>query len=81
MHSGSLFSPTREWSTRCAAGCSAPADAEDATQETFLKLAKAAGQVERNLAAWLYASALRTSSNRFRANAARQFRTPQAAAG
>jgi len=24
MHSGSLFSPTREWSTRRAAGCSAP---------------------------------------------------------
>jgi RNA polymerase sigma factor (sigma-70 family) len=36
-------------------------DAEDATQETFLKLAQNAGRIRSNAAAWLHACALRTS--------------------
>ncbi|MDX2147890.1 MAG: sigma-70 family RNA polymerase sigma factor [Planctomycetota bacterium] len=37
------------------------ADAEDAAQETFLKLARAARQIRSNAGAWIHACALRTS--------------------
>ncbi|MBY0311794.1 MAG: RNA polymerase sigma factor [Phycisphaerales bacterium] len=37
------------------------ADAEDAAQETFLKLARGAGAIRSNAAAWLHACAIRTS--------------------
>lgn len=37
------------------------ADAEDAAQETFLKLARSAGSIRSNAAAWLHACAVRTS--------------------
>lgn len=37
------------------------ADAEDAAQETFLKLARGAGTIRSNAAAWLHACAVRTS--------------------
>ena len=37
------------------------ADAEDAAQETFLKLAKHAGTIRSNVGAWLHAAAVRTS--------------------
>jgi RNA polymerase sigma factor (sigma-70 family) len=36
-------------------------EAEDATQETFLKLAQNAGRIRSNAAAWLHACALRTA--------------------
>ena len=36
-------------------------DAEDATQEAFLKLAQHAGSITSNAAAWLHACALRAS--------------------
>lgn len=39
------------------------ADAEDAAQETFLKLAREAGNIKRNLASWLYSCAVHTSLN------------------
>jgi RNA polymerase sigma factor (sigma-70 family) len=42
-------------------------DAEDAAQETFLKLARRAGEVRSNVAAWLHACALRTSIDLLRA--------------
>lgn len=47
------------------------ADAEDAAQETFLKLARRAGEIRSNLAAWLHACALRTSIDLLRAQATR----------
>ena len=37
------------------------ADAQDATQETFLKLAREAGRIRTNAAAWLHTCAVRTS--------------------
>ncbi len=37
------------------------ADAEDAAQETFLKLARGAGAIRSNATAWLHACAVRTS--------------------
>lgn len=43
------------------AGAAGLADAEDATQETFLRLARAAGAIRSNAAAWLHACAVRTS--------------------
>jgi RNA polymerase sigma factor (sigma-70 family) len=42
-------------------------DAEDAAQETFLKLARRAGEIRSNVAAWLHACALRTSIDLLRA--------------
>lgn len=42
-------------------------DAEDAAQETFLKLARRAGEIRSNVAAWLHACALRTSIDILRA--------------
>jgi len=50
------------------------ADAEDATQETFIKLAKAAGQVRLNPAAWLHTCAANSARDRLRANKSRQTR-------
>lgn len=47
------------------------ADAEDAAQETFLKLARRAGEIRSNVAAWLHACALRTSIDLVRAQSAR----------
>ncbi|MCU0689294.1 MAG: sigma-70 family RNA polymerase sigma factor [Phycisphaerales bacterium] len=48
------------------------ADAEDATQETFLKLARHAASVQSNAAAWLHATAIRTTLDLLRKRAARQ---------
>lgn len=47
------------------------ADAEDATQETFLKLAQHARDVRSNAAAWLHATAVRTSLDLLRRKGAR----------
>ncbi len=46
---------------RALIGADAAVEAEDAAQETFLRLAKNAGQVRNNIAAWLHACAVRTS--------------------
>jgi RNA polymerase sigma-70 factor (ECF subfamily) len=54
------------------------ADAEDATQETFLKLARHAASVQSNAAAWLHATALRTTLDLLRKRAARQRATESA---
>jgi len=45
----------------CRRRLSCVQDAEDATQETFLKLAKAAGEIRTSLAAWLHACATHTA--------------------
>lgn len=45
----------------CLRATRSRADAEDATQETFLKLAQSARRIRSNAAAWLHACALRTS--------------------
>lgn len=45
----------------CRRALSDPADAEDATQETFLKLAQQAQTVRTNVAAWLHRCATGTS--------------------
>ncbi|MEM7627659.1 MAG: sigma-70 family RNA polymerase sigma factor [Planctomycetota bacterium] len=47
-------------------------DAEDATQETFVKLARKAGQVRSGLAGWLHACAVGTSRDLIRRNATRR---------
>ncbi|MBY0112753.1 MAG: RNA polymerase sigma factor [Phycisphaerales bacterium] len=51
----------------CQRVMKSPADAEDAAQETFLKLARRAGEIRSNVAAWLHACALRTSIDILRA--------------
>ncbi|MEQ9454581.1 MAG: sigma-70 family RNA polymerase sigma factor [Phycisphaeraceae bacterium] len=48
------------------------ADAEDATQETFLKLAQRASKVRSNVAAWLHACARRTAIDHVRRLGARR---------
>ncbi len=48
------------------------ADAEDATQETFLKLAKNAGRIRRNVGAWLHACANSTATDTVRKEARRR---------
>lgn len=48
------------------------ADADDATQETFLKLSRSAGDIRSNIAAWLHACALRTSIDLMRRNGVRR---------
>lgn len=53
-------------------------DAEDATQETFLKLARAVRSIRGNVAAWLHACARGTSIDMVRSRTARE-RTEQAA--
>lgn len=48
------------------------ADAEDATQETFLKLAKNAANIRGNAAAWLHTCALGTATDLLRSKLSRQ---------
>lgn len=48
------------------------ADAEDACQETFLKLARSAGTIRSNLGAWLHACARQTSIDLLRKVASRE---------
>jgi RNA polymerase sigma factor (sigma-70 family) len=55
----------------CRRVMASQADAEDAAQETFLKLARRAGDVRSNVAAWLHACALRTSIDLLRARSTR----------
>ncbi|MFN9131459.1 MAG: RNA polymerase sigma factor [Phycisphaerales bacterium] len=50
----------------CLRTLSSMADAEDATQETFLKLARHAREIRSNAAAWLHATAVRTSLDALR---------------
>jgi len=50
------------------------ADAEDAAQEAFLKMAKAAGQIRRNPAGWLHACAITTARDKLRSNRSRKSR-------
>ena len=45
----------------CRRVLASEADAEEAAQETFLKLARHAGRIRSNAAAWLHACAMRTS--------------------
>ncbi len=56
----------------CARRLRDPADAEDACQETFLKLARKAGQVRSNVAAWLHRAATTTCLDMIRADARRR---------
>jgi len=56
------------------------ADAQDAMQETFLKLARNAGHVRTNLAAWLHACAVRVSLDMIRREKARRSAERQPAA-
>lgn len=51
-----------------------PAEVDDAVQETFLKLARAAPTIESNLGAWLHACARTTALNRLRAQRLRDRR-------
>ncbi|MBL8874541.1 MAG: sigma-70 family RNA polymerase sigma factor [Phycisphaerae bacterium] len=55
----------------CRRVIASQADAEDAAQETFLKLARRAGEIRSNVAAWLHACALRTSVDLLRSQATR----------
>lgn len=48
--------------------------AEDATQETFLKLANEAGRIRKNPAAWLHSCALNAAKDRYRSERARRER-------
>lgn len=48
------------------------ADAEDACQETFLKLARSAGTIRSNLGAWLHACARQTSIDLLRKGTSRE---------
>jgi RNA polymerase sigma factor (sigma-70 family) len=47
------------------------ADAEDAAQETFLKLARNASKIRGNVSAWLHACAMGTATDMLRARASR----------
>lgn len=49
-----------------------PSDAEDATQETFVKLARKAGQIRSGVAGWLHACAVGTCRDLIRRNATRR---------
>lgn len=51
-----------------------PADVADATQETFVRLAKHAGRINRNVAAWLHATARTVANDRRRSDRSRQQR-------
>lgn len=63
----------------CRRVMASQADAEDAAQETFLKLARKAGEIRSNVAAWLHACALRTSIDLARARSTRRNAEAQAA--
>lgn len=54
----------------CARILRSRADAEDATQETFLKLARHASQITSNLGAWLHAAAMGSSIDLIRRSSA-----------
>lgn len=56
----------------CRRHLNSAADVEDATQETFLRLAKRAGDVQTSLAGWLHTCAVRVSLDLIRQNASRQ---------
>jgi len=56
-----------------------PADAEDAAQQAFLKLAAHAGRIRSNAAAWLHACAMRTATDVARAAGARRTHEGKAA--
>lgn len=56
----------------CLRALRSMADAEDATQETFLKLARHAKDVRASLAAWLHRTAQTTSLDQLRRRGARQ---------
>lgn len=66
---------TRRYSAMVLATCrrrlAAEADAEDAAQETFLKLARQAGRVRTNVAAWLHVAAVGTAIDLARQTTAR----------
>ncbi|MEO1009132.1 MAG: sigma-70 family RNA polymerase sigma factor [Planctomycetota bacterium] len=55
----------------CRRRLGSDADAEDAAQETFLRLARSAGRVRSNVAAWLHACAIGTSIDLVRRAGAR----------
>lgn len=55
----------------CSRVLRSQADAEDAAQETFLKLAKHAGVIRGNAAAWLHACAFGTATDMLRQQASR----------
>jgi RNA polymerase sigma-70 factor (ECF subfamily) len=55
-------------------------DIEDVVQITFLKLARAAGTIRRDLAAWLYTTTLNTANELIRRDAARRRHEAVAAA-
>ena len=61
------------YSTCCRTLSSLP-EAEDASQETFLKLAQSAGSIQGNLGAWLHACALNAARNRRDSGRARRRR-------
>ena len=54
-------------------------DAEDAAQETFVKLAQAAGQVRSNVGAWLHRTATNVSINLIRSASRRRGREAEVA--
>jgi RNA polymerase sigma factor (sigma-70 family) len=56
----------------CARVTRSQADAEDAAQETFLKLARKAGEIHGSAAAWLHAAAMGTSLDLLRRKRAMQ---------
>lgn len=56
----------------CRRQLGSDADVEDAVQETFIRLAKNAGQIKRNLAGWLHRCATNVSISRIRRDAARR---------
>ena len=58
----------------CARVLGNPSEAEDAAQETFLKLARGASGITREPASWLYACALNVARNKRRSTRARQDR-------
>lgn len=51
-----------------------PSDAEDAVQETFIKLANSAGRIRKNLVSWLYTCAVHTALNQRQADRSRRAR-------
>ena len=54
-------------------------DAEDASQDTFVQLAKSAGEVRSSLGAWLHRTAVNVSISRLRSDSRRKKREAAAA--